>query len=83
MRLIYPVLLMYFRELLALGSVCSKGGLDDCVAPSVACLHGMDALSKRINYLTSCDCIPASNKVCLLGKVLVTGHRTLMFPNPL
>lgn len=40
---------MYFRELLALDTVCNKGVLDDCVAPSVACLHGMDALSKRIN----------------------------------
>lgn len=68
---------MYFRELLALGSVCNKRVLDDHVAPSVACLHGMDALSKRINYLASCDCIPVFNEVCLLGKVAVTGHRTL------
>lgn len=40
---------MYFRELLALDSVCNKGVLDGCVAPSVACLHGMDVLSKRID----------------------------------
>lgn len=36
---------MYFRELLALGSVFSKQAFDDHVGPSVACSHEKGALS--------------------------------------
>lgn len=49
---------MYFRELLALGSVCNKGELDDCVAPSGllawdGCVEQTNQLADFLRFYTS------------------------------